>query len=234
MIIITDAHVSQTRGNHTDFFSMLEAVESTGHDLIFLGDIFDLWIALPRYEESIHKKFIDWCHRQKSSRTIGFLEGNHEFYLTSQQSDAFTWCSCDSWLQNDAGILYVHGDLINRRDKKYLAFKKLIKNDLVKFILRVLPYGPAIAMSVKQRLKKSNNRFRLQIPWNEIKLFADRIFADGVDTIFVGHFHQEYCYGNHESKKLYLLPDWLSSQAVTLYEKDKQRISSMHWKQLLQ
>jgi UDP-2,3-diacylglucosamine pyrophosphatase LpxH len=233
MIIVTDAHVSHARGNHSDFFRMLEAIESTEHALIFLGDIFDLWIALPRYEEGIHKKFIDWCHEQKSRRTIGFLEGNHEFYLVSQHSDAFTWCSYDSWLQNDAGILFVHGDLINRKDKKYLAFKKLIKNDLVKSILRILPYGPEIAMSVKQGLKKSNNKFRMQIPWDEIKFFADSKFAEGVDTIFAGHFHQKYRYGSHETKKLYLLPDWLSTQTVTMYEKDKQQLSLKHWKELL-
>ena len=225
MIIVTDAHVSHARGNHTDFFSMLEAFERTEHDLIFLGDIFDLWIALPRYEEDIHTKFIAWCLGQRDSRSIGFLEGNHEFYLASQRPKAFSWCSYDSWLQNDAKILFIHGDLINRKDKKYLIFKKLIKNNLVKLILRILPYGPEIAASVKQGLKNSNNKFRMQIPWDEIKRFADRKFAQGIETIFAGHFHQEYCYRNQESKKMYLLPDWLSTQKVTLYEKDKQRLS---------
>ena len=43
-------------------------------------NIFDLWIALPRYEDEIHTKFIDWCRKQKHIRTIGYLEGNHEFY----------------------------------------------------------------------------------------------------------------------------------------------------------
>jgi UDP-2,3-diacylglucosamine pyrophosphatase LpxH len=233
MIIITDAHVSKARGNHAAFFKMLEAIESTEHDLIFLGDIFELWIALPRYEEDIHLKFIAWCLEQKNSRAIGFLEGNHEYYLASQRAQAFTWCSNDAWWQDDAGTLFVHGDQVNRKDRNYLAFKKLIKNRISNFILRRLPFGPKIAESIKKRLKKTNIEFRLKIPRDEIKFFADNKFAEGVDTIFVGHFHQEYCYRNQESKKLYVLPDWLGTQKVTLYQKNPKKISTKHWRELL-
>ena len=58
LIIITDAHISETKGNHAIFFKMLEFLERNNHDLIFLGDIFELWVALPRYEEKIHREFI--------------------------------------------------------------------------------------------------------------------------------------------------------------------------------
>ncbi len=77
MIIITDAHISKTKGNHAIFFKMLEFLEKNNQDLIFLGDIFDLWVALPRYEEEIHQDFIAWCRIQKSHRTIGYMEGNY-------------------------------------------------------------------------------------------------------------------------------------------------------------
>ena len=86
MIIVSDAHINKSRGNHSEFFKMLAAIEKTEHDLIFLGDIFDLWIALPRYEEDIHVNFIAWSREQKDSRTIGFLEGNHEFYVGIDKS----------------------------------------------------------------------------------------------------------------------------------------------------
>ena len=68
MIIITDAHISKANGNHAIFFKMLESLEKNNQDLIFLGDIFELWVALPRYEEKIQRDFIAWCRRQKSHR----------------------------------------------------------------------------------------------------------------------------------------------------------------------
>ncbi len=233
MIIVTDAHISKARGNDTAFFKMLKAIESTEHDLIFLGDIFDLWIALPRYETDIHNKFISWCLEQKKNRTIGFLEGNHEYYLASQRGQAFTWCSNDAWWQDDAGTLYVHGDQINRKDRNYLLFKKLSKNSVSKYILQYLPFGPMIADSLKEGLKKTNSQLRLQLPWDDIKFFADNRFAEGIDTIFMGHFHQEYCYANQELKKLYVLPDWLGTQKIARFQKNPIKISTRHWSELL-
>lgn len=232
MIIITDAHVSSAKGNHITFFQMLEAIRGNDQDVIFLGDIFDLWIALPRYEEDIHRDFIKWCRDQKRYRTIGYMEGNHEYYLAEERGDAFTWCSVDPWRQDAAGTLFVHGDQVNRRDRNYLSFRKLAKNKITKFIARCLPYGPKIMDSIKQGLKKTNIEFRLDLPREEIELFAENRFAEGIDTIFVGHFHQEYRFRNREAKELHILPDWFSTQKVTLYHREFREVASVHWKSL--
>ena len=232
MIIITDAHVSSAKKNYITFFQMLEAIRGNDQDVIFLGDIFDLWIALPRYEEDIHRDFIDWCRDQKQYRTIGYMEGNHEYYLADERGDAFTWCSVDPWWQDAAGTLFVHGDQVNRRDRKYLSFRKLAKNKITKFITRCLPFGPKIADFIKQGLKKTNVEFRIDLPRGEIELFAKRRFAEGIDTIFVGHFHQEYLFRDRESKELHILPDWFSTQKVTLYHRKFREVASVHWKNL--
>ena len=146
---------------------MLTAIENTEHDLVFLGDIFDLWIALDRYETEIHHEFTSWCRAQKKRRKIGFLEGNHEFYLANQRSEAFAWCSNEAWWQDDAGTLYVHGDQINRKDRNYLRFRKLSKTRISRYILRNLPFGPKFAESLKKGLKNANNQYRIQIPWDD-------------------------------------------------------------------
>ena len=233
MIIVTDSHISKASGNHSAFFKMLQAIEKTGHDLIFLGDIFDLWIALPRYEEEIHRRFIAWCRKQKSNRTIGFLEGNHEFYLANQRGQAFTWCSDHAWRLDEFGTLFVHGDKINPKDKGYLAFKMLTQNSLTRSILRHLPHGPKLVALIKRTLQNRPNKFNYQIPWKAIKCFADSRFAAGVTTIFMGHFHREYCYQNGNAKDLYVLPDWLSTQKLALYSKNSKKVRIQHWQELL-
>jgi UDP-2,3-diacylglucosamine pyrophosphatase LpxH len=230
MIIITDSHISKNDGNHIAFFKMLESFEKNDEELIFLGDIFDLWIALPRYEEDIHREFISWCLDQKKYRTIGYMEGNHEYYLADEKARAFTWCTMDAWWRNDDGALFVHGDQINRNDRNYLIFRKLSKNRIAKFIIRNLPLRPDIVESFKRRLKKTNTRFRMRLPLKEIEYFAESRFAEGVDTIFAGHFHQEHLYSNHESKRLYVLPDWFSTEKVTIYCPTEKMVSLIHWK----
>jgi len=232
MIIITDAHISKAAGNHATFFRMLESLEKNNQDLIFLGDIFDLWVALPGYESDIHHDFIEWGREQKKYRTIGFMEGNHEYYLAIERAQAFSWCSADAWYRDDAGTLFVHGDQINRRDRNYLAFRKLLKSRMAKFIMNSLPFGPKYVESFKQRLKQTNTGFRMHLPREEVKLFAETRFAEGIDTIFVGHFHQEYLYCNADSKKLYVLPDWFDTQKVTVFNRDTKKIAFIDWKEI--
>ena len=57
MILIADAHTG--KANVGAFFEMLEAIADTGETVVFLGDIFDLWIGLPRYETDQHRRFLE-------------------------------------------------------------------------------------------------------------------------------------------------------------------------------
>ena len=232
MILITDAHISKSKGNHDVFFKMLESLEKNSQDLIFLGDIFDLWISLPRYEEDIHREFTAWCREQKKHRTVGYLEGNHEFYLAAERGANFTWCSQNPWQEDSTGILFAHGDQINRKDKHYLGFRKLTKNKISKFIMNHMPFGPQFAQQVKKESKKTNARFRMHLPVAEIEHFAEARFAEGINRIFVGHFHGEYIYRNRDLKELHILPDWFSTQKVAIYHRNLKEIRYIHWEEL--
>lgn len=231
MIIIADAHIDETCGNDTDFFRMLHALENSDHDVVFLGDIFDLWIALPRYEKNSHRQFLSWCQEQKSHRSIGFIEGNHEYYVAQEKQNYFSWCSDAAKWQDDNGNLFCHGDQINRHDKNYLRFRRLAKNKIMKSILRYLPFGPSIGELLKIHLKKTNLEFRKRLPKAEITRFADDRFSDGVHTIFVAHFHQDYLYRNAEARALYIIPGWFRSKHVTLYDMESKRVTSHHWQE---
>ncbi len=109
---------------------------------------------------------------------------------------------------------------------------KLAKNKISKFIIRHLPFGPQIAQSIKRGLKKTNTKFRLQLPEAEIEDFAQARFAEGIKIIFVGHFHRQYLYRNRDSKELHVLPDWFSTQKVTVYHHDVKEIRFLHWEEI--
>lgn len=232
MIIISDAHVSKDQGNYKDFFKMLRALERNSQELVFLGDIFDLWIALSRYENDIHRNFIAWCQEQRNHRTIGYVEGNHEFYLADERGEVFSWCVKGPGRKDGKGGLFVHGDQINRNDRNYLIFRKLIRNSVTKLIIRYLPFGPNIAEAVKRGSKKTNNKFREYLPRDEIEFFAESKFAKGINIIFVGHFHEEYYYHRNHSKELYAVPDWYSTQKVTVFDRASRKVESVHWREL--
>ena len=233
MIIIADAHIDESRGNVAEFFRMLETIEKTEHDVIFLGDIFDLWIAFPRYEKSIHEAFLDWCKSQKRRRMVGFIEGNHEYFIAARRQEYFSWCSDAAAWSDARGNLFCHGDQINRLDKNYLRFRKITKHQYSQLLARFMPFGPRIGEFLKLRLKKTNLEYRKRLPKEAIAEFADSKFKDGIHTIFVGHFHNPYQYQNQKSNTLYVVPAWLQAENITLYEYTSGRIYSCHWRELL-
>jgi UDP-2,3-diacylglucosamine pyrophosphatase LpxH len=233
MIIIADAHIVDTRGGECGFFHMLRAIEKTDLDVIFLGDIFDLWVALPRYEKDIHKLFISWCNNQKNYRTVGFIEGNHEYFVANEKNSCFSWCSDAASFKDDYGNLFCHGDQINRKDRNYLRFRRISKNKISKTFWRLLPFGPHFGMLLKHALKKTNLEFRKHLPEDMIMEFAKSEFKVGTSKIFVAHFHQTYEYRYDQDKTLYVLPAWYNTEQITLYDREAENVNSLHWREIL-
>ncbi len=227
LILIADAHVSKVRGNAPAFFRLLEALARCDDDLVFMGDIFDLWVALPRYENELHRRFLAWCRRERRRRVIGFLEGNREFFVAASHKSAFSWCSPGPWYRDRAGLLFCHGDQINQKDYRYLTFRKISKNRVARLILKVLPLGPALAEHLKRRLKYTNPAFRRRLPVEQIEAFAEARFRDGVRTAFAGHFHRSYTYGGPPGPQMHTLPGWIGTGRVSRYNAEDGRLESL-------
>jgi UDP-2,3-diacylglucosamine pyrophosphatase LpxH len=229
MILIADSHVSA--GNAASFFAMLGVLEKTDHDVVFLGDIFELWIALSRYEDGLHRRFLDWCRQQKARRCVGFVEGNHEFFLCQEHSEAFTWCTPDVW-RDASGQLFVHGDLINRQDIAYLRFRKLTKNRFVKFFLRYVPGGPRLAEAVRCKMKQHKVPNASFLPEAELEEFANAQFQGEVLAAFAGHFHQEYRSRGPQGQIFHALPAWFNTGQVALFDAGAHSCVSIPWQEL--
>ncbi len=227
LIIIADAHVSKAKGNFPPFFRLLDALAGQDDDLVFLGDIFDLWVALPRYENELHRHFLAWCRYQKTRRSIGYLEGNHEFFLTESHAEAFSWCSPGPWHLDRQGHLFCHGDQINTQDIRYLTFRKLSKNRCAKRLLTHLPLGPAVVEYLKRRLKYTNPAFRRRLPGAQIAAFAEARFREGAHTVFAGHFHQAHLYQNSQGRQLHTLPAWYTTGCVSHWDSQNRTLRSM-------
>lgn len=233
LILVTDAHVGADGADPEEFFGMLARLAEVDGDIVFLGDIFDLWIAFPAYETEVHRRFLAWCRRQRATRRVGFMEGNHEFFVAVGPAAAsFTWCT-DRAVRRQGEVLLVHGDRIDRRDLRHLAFRGLSRSRLARGLLRTLPAGPRIARAVKRRLDAARTAARAAPPLEAIRRFAARRAAEGSHTILVGHFHHEAAIAaGGDGGALYLLPAWRSGGRISLYEPEGRRVSSRHWREI--
>ena len=164
-LMIADAHLT-CREPEDEFFRMLDGVSRLPADIgiIFLGDIFDLWIALRGYENDDHRRFLDWCRREKERRRIVFLEGNHEFFVAKTYSDAFSYSSEDSY--EDGALQWLHGDRINRKDYTYTVLRFILRNFLTRgFLWCIGPtFGPTFAHYVRERLRVTNQAHKQFFP----------------------------------------------------------------------
>jgi len=238
MMIIADAHVSGVNGNADRFFTMLRALETFQGDIIFLGDIFDLWIGWKRYLRPEHFRFLDWCAEQKKARSVGFIEGNHEFYICRNFSSSFSWCSRESFCIDSVRL--EHGDLMNPRDRNYLVFRKLSNHILTSYLFRVLPWGPTLVQYLKKKLKTTNMAYRKQMPKDDINEYANRMFttlressgSPDIQSIVFGHFHTSQNWTHPSGNDLISLPAWLSREEVSLFEKGK-LVRTAPWEELL-
>jgi UDP-2,3-diacylglucosamine pyrophosphatase LpxH len=232
LILVTDAHVDPAGESASEFFRMLERLEGVAGDIVFLGDIFDLWIALDPYETAVHRRFLAWCRRQKRTRCVGFMEGNHEFFVArGGRAACFSWCTDRPW-RREGGVLFVHGDRIDRRDIRHLAFRGLTRNPLSIAFLRLLPGGPAFARGIKRLLERPRAAPPAELPAESIGRFAAARRAAGSHTLLVGHFHREGSLPAGPGGTLYLLPDWRSSRRVSLYDPAGRTVASRHWREI--
>jgi UDP-2,3-diacylglucosamine pyrophosphatase LpxH len=229
MILIADSHVST--GNAERFFAMLALVARSDHDVVFLGDIFELWIALKGYESESHRRFLDWCRQQKAQRQIGFVEGNHEFFVCEERRDCFTWCSPEAW-RNASGHLFVHGDMIDQRDVGYRRFRKLTKNSIVKFFLRHAPGGPRLAEAVRCRMKRPKLPETFVMPEAELAEFADAQFQTKVEAAFAGHFHRAFSWQGPQKEIFQVLPAWCDREQIAIFDASTRSYAVLPWQEL--
>ena len=223
-LIIADAHVSEANGNVESFFKLLEKLESIPGDIVFLGDVFDLWVGFRRYQAWFHRKFITWCKEQKAKRAIGLIEGNHEFFVEKNFGDAFSWCHPEGCVFKN--LLLVHGDMINSRDHKYLRFRRFTKNALAAVVVRILPWGVRITDGLKQKLKTTNMAYKTYLPEQEILLFArqQRALNSGSSesktslSLVFGHFHIQKEWELGDGARVFSMPAWVDTGLVAAFD----------------
>ena len=232
-ILASDSHIRTDTAEK--FFTMLEQIDQYGPaGVIFLGDIFELWIALDGYESDIHFRFLDWCRTAKDRFEVGFITGNHEFYVQDRHRDAFTWMDDVDHI-TESGMLFTHGDLINQADKGYLLLRRFLRNKIIRFLLKTTAgtIGPKISDCVLKSLKPTNQQHKRQLPMKFLEQYAQTASEKKIRKVFAGHFHQYKKFDFPEGGRMEILPAWETAEEIILLKPDLQTLCGP-WKILLQ
>ena len=233
-ILIADCHIRAHSDAEGDFFEMLDRIDAVNpKGVIFLGDIFELWIALKGYESFGHAQFVEWCSEHKKRLEIGFIEGNHEFYVSETHRDAFSWAD-DASYTLDSGVQFIHGDLINRDDRRYLLLRRLIRNPFTRFLLRLTArnIGPRVADKVRMSLKNTNLRYKRLLPMPHLENYSRNAGQGQIKRVFAGHFHRRETLSVPGGVPTEILPAWERDGEIVMLD-GQLRSRCGFWKELL-
>ena len=231
IFLVADAQLEDGQELDSEFSAMLDVLSRTQNDVVFLGDIMDLWIAKPRYEKGCHEAFIRWCREESAKRKVFFVEGNHEFFVASRHKGAFTKAVEGSLRLGDA--LFVHGHAIQGKPWSFNRwFIPLCKSWLGSLVLALMPCGQAFARRVKHSL--GNRHPTPVLPEEEVRRWAEPLAAKGeLHELFLGHFHKggDLAVGNLQC---HALPPWKQGGMAALYAPETHRVTVGNWKELLE
>lgn len=221
LLLIADSHVEPLTAREDEFFAMLSWIETTSCDVFFLGDNIDLWIASgERYEKDAHRRFLDWCRREKARRRVLMVEGNHEFYLKRHHEDCFTECQETFYKEN--GILFLHGDVAQRKLGFHRCFRAFAKNAFGDWVMGWLPLGPAFARIMKCFLSSGNtpSREKLMKPMEFVKRRVVALCHEhDVARVVMGHFHLRF-HEEPEGVVMDVIPAWKYNNEIGVLETD--------------
>jgi len=147
---------------------------------------------------------------------VVYIEGNHDFFLRGRCAgdpfDLFDEASLDLRAAGRATHL-AHGDLMNRHDRQYRAWRALSKSRPFFAAFNLLPRSSRLALvdRIEKRMARTNMAFRGGFPVTEAIAYARPRLRTGTEVLVFGHFHEERRIQVEEAGKrgvIYVLPAW--------------------------
>ena len=234
-VLIADSHVTPDTPLEATFFAMLDRIAQTDYDVIFLGDNLDIWIAAaPKYDNALHRRFLDWCKREKTRRRVVFVEGNHEFYVCRHHADCFS--DCVETVFRLPGISFIHGDAAHPAFSFHRFFRAFAKNWFGDTVMAIMPFGLRFAMFMKRLLAHGALKKNIPsdyVPYDAVDRWAaTEAAASGAKTVFMGHFH---CGGHHELANIryVILKAWKYTETIALLDERTTDFTVDAWENIL-
>lgn len=196
-ILVADSHCAAWRTTFINFLDALERDEIHTTQLVLMGDNFDLLFGPVTQTLHDNRDSIELLNRLSQKMEIIYLEGNHDFRLTSLFPDIYVVDRSQQPLiltYQEQRIALLHGDL--KAPFGYSLYTALIRNRPILFCLNIINtvFNGLIINKLSQQMQHKNHCQKIQnfeaiaarhstVPW-----------LDKCDVVIEGHFHQNRTY----------------------------------------
>jgi UDP-2,3-diacylglucosamine hydrolase len=198
--------------------------------VFIVGDLFDFWFE---YATAIPRRYFETLAVLRNLKRAGvevhYLSGNHDFWLgpfLSEELGLTTHQGPIALELQGRRIWLHHGDGLVGGDLGYRILRRVIRHPASVRAYRLLhpDWGFPLArffslLSRDSRDRRKPDGDRL---WREI---AVPRFAEGFDTVMVGHFHHVYERRDGQ-RAFYVLGDWIDHFTYVVLEDGQLRLEA--------
>lgn len=220
LVFVGDVHLDRDDADLPAFLAYVRGLGRSAGRIVLMGDLFNLWIGAEDLEQDHHRAVIACLTEMRSAGTeIHYLEGNRDYRIAaSHQGGAFDAVS-GTGLREDWGpqkIWAAHGDLVNRHDLQYRAWRRVSRSTAAWWVYSAIPRVRrfAIAESIERRMRATNSDMKLEFPEAIVRAYA-ATHMDGLGAaVVLGHFHveRELRADPSGTGRIFVLPEWKGSR----------------------
>jgi UDP-2,3-diacylglucosamine pyrophosphatase LpxH len=230
-IIIADPHLESLANDVPCMTAFIRTLNPKDSILLFLGDLFHVWVGSPRYHTQAVKTLLDELSAFRSQGgTVCLTVGNRDLFFQETVSSAddrdspFDAISLEFlMLRFETGLVMAHhGDLVNGRNKQYLLWRKFVRSSLTRRLFNLIPdeKWKGILWSLEKRIKATNKGFRNNFPveeWTRYVTYVHQMHAPKL--LVVGHFHPHRpIITQYRSTTAIVVPPWQAHQKYAILD----------------
>jgi len=217
LVFVGDVHLDRDDVHLEVFLSFLDGLRPTVGRVVFMGDLFNVWIGRRELEQPHQRAVVERLESmRRDGIVIRYIEGNRDYRI----EDAYVGLALDDSTPGgieerigDRRLFAIHGDLANPRDRQYRAWRRLSRSSLAWMILRGVPRRRRMRFveTLEDRLRRANLDFKQEFPEADVRAYASGFLGQGYDAIVLGHFHVEKDLAASPPSppgRILVLPEW--------------------------
>ena len=221
LVYVGDVHLDGADAHLEAFLGFLDGLRGTTGRLVFLGDLFNLWIGRRELEQPHQRAVAQQLETlRRDGMVVRYVEGNRDYriapaYVGSALDDA----TLDGVSEEFGGrrLWAIHGDLANPADRNYRRWRRVSRSSLFWVLFNLLPRKRRmrVADAIERKMRRSNRDFKRVFPEQEVRAYAAGFLEQGYDTVVLGHFHVEKdltAVAPGPQGRILVLPEWRESR----------------------
>lgn len=221
LALVGDVHLDRDDPDLPAFLAFLDRLGETSGRIVFLGDLFNIWLGRRELEMPHQTAVIERLGELRDRGVVvRYVEGNRDYRIGNGYAGSALDDASDAGLVEQWGgrrLFVVHGDLANAGDRQYRAWRRVSRSFAVWGLFNLLPAATRLKLAerVERRMRSSNLEYKREFPDSEVRAYAAPYLASGFDTVVLGHFHVEKDLRLEPpgpTGRVLVLPEWKGSR----------------------